>query len=235
MLFFFIWSIGLLFKKKWLLAAIVYALSISIKLVPLLFLPLFIKYFGAKKSILFYGVVGVTTVLLVLPFHSPDLADNYMQTIGLWFSNFEFNAGLYNAIKKVAVNFDAKPWELIKVYGKITPIMVIAAVAIFTFFRDNKKISTLLTSMLWVLSLYYFLSATVHPWYIIFLVLLSLFTEFRFPLVWSLVIVLSYWAYSNEGFKENYWLLFIEYFAVYGFLAYEIVRLHNKKLLFSNN
>lgn len=235
MLFFFIWSMYLLCSKKWLLAAIVYALSISIKLVPLLFLPLFLKYFGFKKSMLFYAVVGITTALLVLPFYSPDFANNYMETVGLWFSNFEFNAGLYNAIKKVAVSFDAKPWELIKDYGKITPIVVIASVALFMFFRDNKKISSLLTSMLWVLTIYYFLSATVHPWYIIFLVVLSLFTEFRFPLVWSLTVILSYWAYSNAGFKENYWLLSVEYIAVYGFMFYEIVRLHNKKILFSKN
>ncbi|MCK0188863.1 polyprenol phosphomannose-dependent alpha 1,6 mannosyltransferase MptB [Arenibacter sp. F20364] len=235
MLFFFIWAMYLLCNKKWLLAGIVYALSISIKLVPLLFLPLFLKYFGFKKSMLFYAVVGITTVLLVLPFYSPDFADNYMQTVGLWFSNFEFNAGLYNAIKKAAVNFGSKPWELIKDYGKITPIIVIASVSLITFFRDNKKISSVLTSMLWVLTLYYFLSATVHPWYIIFLVLLSLFTEFRFPMVWSLSIILSYWAYSNEGFTENYWLLFVEYITVYGFMTYEIVRLHNKKLLFSKN
>ena len=235
MLFFFIWSIYLLVNKKWLLAAVVYALSISVKLVPLLFLPLFLKYFGFKKSIVFYGIVGVTSVLLLIPFYSPDFADNYMQTVGLWFSNFEFNAGFYNALKKVAINFDAKPWELIKVYGRITPIIVIASVVLFTFLRDNKKISGLLTSMLWVLTLYYLLSATVHPWYIIFLVVLCLFTEFRFPLVWSLSIILSYWAYSNEGFRENYWLLFIEYIVVYGFMSYEIVRLHNKKLLFSKN
>lgn len=235
MLFFFIWSMCLLCNKKWLLAAIVYALSISIKLVPLLFLPLFLKYFGIKKSMLFYAVVGITTVLLVLPFYSLDFANNYIDTVGLWFSNFEFNAGFYNAIKKVAVNFDAKPWELIKDYGKITTIIVIAAVALFTFFRDNKKISSVLTSMLWVLALHYFLSATVHPWYIIFLVVLSLFTEFRFPLVWSLTVILSYWAYSNAGFKENYWLLSVEYIAVYGFMFYEIVRLHNKKMLFSKN
>lgn len=235
MLFFFIWSIYLLFHKKWVLAAVVYAFSISIKLVPILFLPLFLKYFGIKKSLLFYGVVGITSVLLVIPFYSPEFTDNYIQTVGLWFSNFEFNASLYNVIKKVAVNFNAKPWELIKDYGKITPIIVIALVGLFTFLRDNKKITTLLTSMLWVLTLYYFLSATVHPWYIIFLLVLSLFTEFRFPIVWSFSIILSYWAYSIPGFKENYWLLSIEYIAVYGFMIYEILRLYNKKLLFHKN
>lgn len=232
MLFFFVWSIYLLYNKKWQLAAIVYALSISIKLVPLLFLPLFISYLGFKKSLLFYAVVGLSSLIMVFPFFSLDFLENYTHTVGLWFSNFEFNAGFYNLVKNTAVQFNAKPWELIKDYGKITPVVVIVTVGLFTFLRDNKKTVVFLTSMLWVLTVYYFLSATVHPWYIIFLVLLTLFTEFRFPLVWSLSVVLSYWAYSVAGFKENYLLLTIEYLAVYGFMTYEIVRLYNKKQLF---
>lgn len=235
MLFFFIWSLCLLFHKKWLWAAMVYALSISIKLIPLLFLPLFLKYFGLKKSILFYSVVGITTVLLLLPFYSLDFANNYLHTVGLWFSNFEFNAGFYNVVKNVALNFGARPWELIKDYGRIMPLAVMVSIALLTFFRENKKMTNLMVSMLWMLTLYYFLSTTVHPWYIIFLVALGLFTEFRFPMVWSLGIILSYQAYSNEGFKENYWLLTVEYITVYGFMLYEIVRLHNKKILFSKN
>ena len=232
MLFFFIWSIYLLYNKKWQLAAIIYALSISVKLVPLIFLPLFVSYLGIKKSLLFYAIVGLSSLLLVSPFFSLDFLDNYTHTVGLWFSNFEFNAGFYNLVKNIAIQFNAKPWELIKDYGKITPVVVIVTVGVFTFLRDNKRTVAFLTSMLWVLTVYYFLSATVHPWYIIFLVLLALFTEFRFPLVWSLSVVLSYWAYSVEGFKENYLLLTVEYLAVYGFMAYEIVRLYNKKQLF---
>ncbi|HUH47411.1 MAG TPA: glycosyltransferase 87 family protein [Arenibacter sp.] len=235
MLFLFIGALYLLFQKKQSLAAVVYALSISIKLVPLIFLPLFLGYFGFRRSIPFYGIIGSVCLLLLLPFYAPEFIANYSRTIGLWFSNFEFNASLYNLVKHIGVQWNAKPWELIKTYGKITPWIIISAVALIAFIRDNKKMDPLITSMLWILSLYYFLSATVHPWYVIFLILLCLFTEFRFPLVWSLTIILSYSAYSNEGFKENNLLLFIEYIAVYGFMIYEIVRLQNKKRLFHKN
>ncbi|MCM4166910.1 hypothetical protein KCTC52924_01765 [Arenibacter antarcticus] len=235
MLFFFIWSLYLVHQNKWILAGVLYALSISIKLVPLIFLPLFIKYYGFKKSVLFYAVVGGVSILLALPFYAPEFITNYSQTIGLWFSNFEFNAGIYNLVKYIGVQWDAKPWELIKTYGKITPIIIISWVALITFIRNNKKVNTLIISMLWILSFYYFLSATVHPWYIIFLVLLSLFTEFRFPLIWSITIFLSYWAYSNPEYKESTILLIIEYIAVYGFMIYEIIRLQNKNLLFHKN
>lgn len=235
MLFLFITSIYLLVQKKWSWAAVLYALSISIKLVPLIFLPLFLKYFGLKKSILFFSIIGGICLLLLLPFYVPEFIANYSRTIGLWFSNFEFNAGFYNLVKHIGIHWNAKPWELIKTYGRITPWIVISSVALITYIRENNKVNTLITSMLWILSLYYFLAATVHPWYIIFLILLCLFTEFKFPIVWSLTIVLSYWAYSNEGFKENLLFLFIEYIAVYGFMIYEIVRLQNKNLLFHKN
>ncbi len=235
MLFFFVWAMYLLSVNKLILGGAVYALSISIKLVPLLFLPLFLKYLGIKRSMPFYAAVGVTALILWLPFYTPEFVANYTKTIGLWFTNFEFNAGLYNGIKHVALQFDAKPWELIKSYGHITPIATLVLVALFTFLPNNQKLTTLFTSMLWLLTLYYFMSTTIHPWYLIFLLLLSLFTEFRFAMVWSAVVVLSYFAYSQTPFKEHMGLIAIEYIVVFGFIVYEIVKLKGKKLLFHKN
>lgn len=222
MLFFFIWAMHLISVKKWTLAAIPYALSISVKLVPLIFLPLFLKHLKIKQTLLFYIIIGVLSLVLTLPFFAPEFITNYSQTVGLWFFNFEFNAGFYNALKKVAVQFDAKPWELIKSYGKITVFLLIGIVLLFTVLAKNQKLQRLITSMLWILTIYYLLSATVHPWYIIFLVLLSVFTTYRFAIVWSAAAVLSYYAYAQIEWKEHLGLLAVEYIAVYGFLAYEI-------------
>ena len=235
MLFFFIWAIHLLSQQRFALAALPYALSICVKLVPLLFLPLFLTHLKFKKSMLFYLLVGAACVACFVPFYSPVFLDNYGQTIGLWFSNFEFNAGLYNGIKQIAIGFDAKPWELIKTYGKLVPVLTVLFILAFTFFRKNEKLGVLLTSMLGVLAFYYFLSATVHPWYIIFLVLLGVFTEYRFAVLWSLMVVLSYFAYSNPEFMENLWLLALEYFVVFGFLAYEIFNPKRPKTIFHKN
>ncbi|WP_027077074.1 hypothetical protein [Maribacter antarcticus] len=228
MLFFFVWSMYLLSVNKWQWAAVVLACSISVKLVPLLFLPLFLTHFGLKRSILFYILVGLTLVVLFTPFYTSEFIHNYSKTIGLWFSNFEFNAGLYNAVKQIAIHFDAKPWELIKTYGKITPVLTIGIILLFTFLRKNQDLRVLLSSMMWVLTLYYFLSATVHPWYLIFLVTLSIFTTYRYAVVWSAAVVLSYFAYSQLGFKESLYLLAIEYITIYGLIIYEIGMHRNK-------
>lgn len=235
MLFFFVWALYLLSLQKYVLAAIPYALSICVKLVPILFLPLFLKHLGLKRSSGFYAIVGTVCLVLTMPFYTSEFISNYTDTVGLWFSNFEFNAGLYNGIKQIAVMLGEKPWELIKTYGKITPFLIFFAVMLVTFLRSNQKISVLITSMLWILTLYYLVAATVHPWYIIFLVLLSVFTEYRFALIWSLVVVLSYFAYSNPDFKENLWLLAIEYILVYVFLVYEIFSPKGQKTIFRKN
>lgn len=235
MLFFFVWSLYMFSIKKWSLAGIPYALAISIKLVPLLFLPLFVKYLGFKKSVLFYLIVGGVSLALLLPFYSSEFINNYSQTVGLWFSNFEFNAGPYNLIEKIAVYFDAKPWEFIKSYGKVTPYVTIVLALLFAFLKVDKNLKNLVVAMLWVLTVYYFMSTTVHPWYIIFLLPLCIFTDFRFPIVWSAMVILSYYAYSQTDFKENPWLLAIEYISVIGFMCYEIFKLNRQNPFFRKN
>ncbi|RDY59427.1 mannosyltransferase [Flagellimonas nanhaiensis] len=233
MLFFFVCALFLISKKKWLLATPFYAASIMVKLVPILFLPLFLKYFGFKKSIWFYALIGLSCLIFLLPFYSPVFINNYSETVGLWFSNFEFNAGVYNITKKISVEyFDAKPWKLIKVYGKLVAGLVILGALLLTFLRKNNNLPHLIGSMLILLTGYYFLSSTVHPWYIVFLVTLSIFTQYRFAMLWSFLVILSYFAYSNPDFKENLWLLAIEYFLVFGFLIYEIKYKQGKKLHF---
>jgi hypothetical protein len=133
-------------------------------------------------------------------------------------------------VKKIGVTyFDAKPWKLIKTYGKITPYIIIGVVLLFSLFRKNEKLTGLINSMLWVMTIYYILSAIVHPWYIVFLVFLSIFTRYRFALLWSGFVILSYWAYSNPDYKEHLGLLWFEYLAIFAFISYEISILFNKK------
>ena len=82
------------------------------------------------------------------------------------------------------------------------------------------------------ISFYYFTTTTMHPWYLATLVILSVFTNYRFPIIWSFVIILSYQAYANNPWQENIWLMVFEYFIVYGYLSWEIIQ--NKKKYFVN-
>ncbi|WP_340077392.1 mannosyltransferase [Leptobacterium sp. I13] len=222
MIFFLVWGLYLLHIEKWRYAALVMALSVSVKLIPLLFLPLVFQKLGWKKSIIFYTIIGIVNFLLFLPFLSPQFIQNYTETTALWFTNFEFNGSFYYLIRELG--YHIKGYNIIRVFGKITPYILLAFVLAMAFLRKSKSTSQLITAMLFSLFFYYAIATVVHPWYIATLVILSLFTKYRFPLVWSFVIILSYIAYGNADYKENYPLLFIAYGMVYGYFLYEVIK-----------
>ena len=237
MLFFLVWALYLLQKRKWVWAAVLLGVSVSVKLLPLLFLPLFFNYFlknkkgesdssleftslGIKKLILFYTVCLLTVIVTFSPFFSSEFLQNFTTTIGLWFQNFEFNASVYYIIRWIG--FQTVGWNIIATVGKVLPLIVIAFILILTFFRRNETLPKLITAMLFGVSFYFLLSTTVHPWYVATPLLLCLFTKYRFPIVWSAVVILSYSAYGANGFNENLWLVAVEYLVVIGYAIWEI-------------
>ncbi|WP_299260490.1 mannosyltransferase [uncultured Aquimarina sp.] len=233
MIFFIIWSLYLLQKGYWYWAAIALALSVSVKLIPLLFLPLFFQKFIINsdnlnltyrflKLIGFYCIVIITTVLLFAPFLSLEFISNFGETIGLWFQNFEFNASIYYIIRWVG--YQTIGWNIIGTVGKILPLIVIGILLLLTFLRKNKNTNQLITVMMIGICSYYFLSTTVHPWYLAVPLALCIFTKYKFPIWWSFVIIFSYTAYIHPDFKENLWFVALEYSIVFGIFIFEVFK-----------
>ena len=222
MIFFLVWSLYLLNLGKWKFAAVILACSVSLKLIPLLFLPLLFQKLGFKKSILFYIIVFSTTLVTFLPFYDIAIISNYSNSVGLWFQRFEFNASLYYIARAIGYLF--RGYNEIAIIGTYIPIIVFLFTLGITFFKTNKTTTQLIVAMLLVLTFYYFTATTVHPWYIATLLILSIFTKYKFPLVWSFVIVLSYLAYLNKNNTENLYIVGLEYLIVYGFLIFEIIK-----------
>jgi hypothetical protein len=84
----------------------------------------------------------------------------------------------------------------------------------------------------WVLILltYFLFTTTLHPWYVTTLLAFALFTGFRFPLLWTYLVVLTYFGYTQQGYRENLALVAIEYALVFGYFVYEV--LWRRKYLF---
>ncbi|MEY8850136.1 glycosyltransferase 87 family protein [Psychroserpens sp. XS_ASV72] len=231
MVFFLIWSLYLLHQNRWQWAAIVFGLSISVKLMPLLFLPLFLKYFKKdsnskidfKRLVSFYLVVGLTIIILFIPFFNFEFIQNYTQTVALWFNNFEFNASIYYVVREIGYLF--RGYNEIAIIGKILSAIILLIVLVLSLRKNNSDIKILIRNMLIAFTIYLFLSTTVHPWYVTTLLALSIFTNYKYPIVWSAVIILSYLAYlgTNKADKsENLWLIAMEYVIVYGFFIWEL-------------
>ena len=211
-------SIYLLLKKKWIWAAVLFGLSVSVKLLPLVLLPLFFHYFRKQerlniyKLIAFYGITFLTVVITFLPFFSVELIQNFGDSVALWFNKFEFNASIYYLIRWIG--FQTVGWNIIGVAGKILPIVILVTILGFSFFRNNNSEKTLFVSMLSALSIYFLLSTTVHPWYVVTPLAISIFTHYKYLLVWSFTMILSYSAYGINGFNEQLWLVGLEYVLV---------------------
>jgi alpha-1,6-mannosyltransferase len=233
MLFFLVWALYLIHKGKWFWAAVLIGISVSVKLLPLLLLPLFYKHLAPKgfftkgfwKMKKFYWVIFGTIAIAFSPFLSKAFLYNFGATIGLWFQSFEFNASVYYIIRWIG--FQTVGWNIIGTVGLILPLVVIFCVILLTFYRKNNTTQQLITGMLLAVSIYFLLSTTVHPWYVATPLLLSVFTKYKFPLVWSFMVFLSYAAYSAEGFSENLALVAIEYSAVIAVALWEFFQ--NKK------
>lgn len=247
MLFFLIIGLYKLHQQKSNLAAIFIGCAISVKLIPLLFLPLFCQWFIWKnpskkipffqqikrenlwKLISFYSIIFVVTILLFFPFFSIEFIENYTKSVGLWFNTFEFNASFYYLFREIGYLF--RGYNEIAIIGKITTICSIIFLVIITIYRDNKTFKNLITSMLFGISFYYIFSSTVHPWYMATPLLLGIFTKYKFPIIWTFVVILSYQAYSNLFWKENLWIIAFEYILLFSYVICEIEKHFTKKMI----
>ena len=222
MIFFLALSLYYIIKNKWGRSALFFAISVSVKLIPLLFLPVFIKKLGVKKIFLFVVLVLLLNVLFFVPFMSVELYDNFMKSIHLYFQNFEFNASIYYVIR--AIGFQVKGYNIIHSVGKVTPIIIVVLVLILSFVRNNKESKTMIVTMLFSICIYYSFASIVHPWYIAIPLFLSIFTNYTFPLVWSFLVILSYAAYQDTTYQENLYLVAVEYVIVYATAFLELIK-----------
>ena len=215
-------SLFFIIQKRCFIGGIFMGISVAIKLLPLLIIPVFYKYLDWRKFSLFCLGIGLSSVFFWVSFWEGNMASQYKNTIDLWFTTFEFNGSLYNILR--AIGYKLKGYNIIRKLGQVTPFIVIGLVGIFTFIRSNRTAESLIKSILFSLSCYFFISTTVHPWYIINLLFFGILSGYAYPLVWSLTVFWSYSVYGNSGFEVNTTIQFFEYLIVYGVLFYELVR-----------
>ena len=219
MIFFLLVAIYFFLTRKYIISALALAFSIGSKLLPLIFLPLLIRRIWGKQLLIYYVLTGVFTVVLFLPLINSDLIRGMTSSLSLYFQRFEFNASIYYLLREAG--FYLKGYNTIHVLGKYLAVAAFILIMGYALIHKPKRVR-LPEAMLWVMMIYCLLTTTLHPWYLATVVLLSVFTPFRFPVLWSFMVFVTYVGYSEVGFQENLTLTALEYTFVFVFMLYEI-------------
>jgi alpha-1,6-mannosyltransferase len=227
LIFFLLLSLYQLHFQRHLIAAVPFAFAVGTKLLPLMFLPFVWRKLGLKRFAAFGGVLLITLVLLFYPLLSLGVLQKFWQSIDLYFQRFEFNASVYYLLRWVG--FRLTGYNQIAVIG---PLLSVATVGIILSMAAVKKLGSvrrLAGYMAAALTVYLFLTTTVHPWYITTLVALTAMSQFRFAIVWSCLSIFSYSAYRSSTYTENLWLVLLEYTLVGLWLVAELYLYRQQK------
>ena len=217
MILFVLLAIYFFHKNGYVLSAFFMALAIATKLIPLILLPPLLKKVGFRKAISYYLWTGLFTVLLFLPILDFELIKGMSSSLSLYFQKFEFNAGFYYLVREIG--YWVTGYNIIATSGRALAILSFVSILVYSFVQKERHLPGI---FLWILFIYLFFTTTVHPWYVIPLLSLSVFTKYRFSVVWSYFAFFTYFGYTREGYTEPLLLIAIEYVVVFGWIVWEM-------------
>lgn len=199
------------------------ALSIGTSPLPLLVLPLFVRRLGWKLGLLYSALTLGCTALLFVPFPDADLVQHVSTNLNRYVQNEAFNASIYYLIRQVGYWFTG--YNIIGKSSLTLQLLIILSI-VYVALRSpsHPSVSSIAFSVLLTLTVYWLLSTTVHPWYITSLLIPALFTRFRYPFVWSALIVVSYATCQTQPYQEQLWLTALEYIGVAAYALWEYRR-----------
>lgn len=222
MIFFFLLALHWGAKSKSPLSAGAMALSVASKMVSLLALPFLLRQLGIRSAILYYLIFGAVATLLFVPLLNGAILHNFGDSLDLYFRQFEFNASLYYVARWVG--YQQTGFNKISLIGPVLASVAALIILLSALLSRHKSWDKLPQALLFAVCTYLFFSTTVHPWYLCMPVALSVFSRYRFAVMWSGVAVWSYHKYAQPGLPENLWITGAAYVVVYVFLLWEWLR-----------
>lgn len=240
MVFFGLLAVWFWGRQKRVFSAGALALAVGTKLLPLMALPLVLRWSGrtppgsriagprsgdpgrpsATAGLIYVAWVMGLTVCLFLPFASVALVQHLGASLNLYVRKFEFNGSVYNLVR--ATEHWLNGYNKVQHMGLWLSGLTVPGILVLALSSNRRMADSFANWLLLTGSLYFGLATTVHPWYIGSLVALSVFSRYRFALVWSGMAWLSYSAYRTIPVAENLWLIGLEYLVVAGVGVYEL-------------
>ena len=216
MTFFLIGLIWMLMLSRPLSASALMAMAILTKILPVIAFPFLLRRIGWGRTLLLAGisaaVVGTTIWLVV----GLEFLPNVQSSLRLYFNHFEFNAGVFYFLKWLTGDH----YYLVQ---RFLPYLVGVGILLAAWRERDRIWRGFAVAVMFALAAYQMASPVVHPWYITPLVALCALGPFRFPVVWTFFLPLTYIAYYYPGVQEQTWVLVLEYVVLTAVLLYEWV------------
>ncbi|MGB0404200.1 MAG: hypothetical protein ACPGEG_08895, partial [Salibacteraceae bacterium] len=206
------------FKKQPIISAVFFGMAVSIKLIPLLFIPLLWQYLKTKNWLLYGIITALVNVVLFLPYLTPEFIENFGSSIQLYFKSFQFNSFVYSIV------MDFSPVFIQKWVAVLLLIFPLLALSWFSFSKTS-MLKNMPAKMGMAQSFYYFFAAVIHPWYLSTIIMLTSFHPVKYILVWSYVIGLSYFTYRTVPYEEAPLLVALEYVLLFTVLFIDWIQL----------
>ncbi len=219
MVCFTLWTAYFLFKEKYIAAGLMYSMSISSKILPLMFGPLILFYLWRKKEGLSFFISSGLSLLALfgLMLVGSDVG-HLLSSINLYFQSFEFNASLYYFFRWLGfIMYDYNRIAFIGPALAMFSLLVILGISWKILSHKISESRTLehhfLKAIAFIFCTYLLCTTTVHPWYLSLPLAFAIFSaQLRIPiLLWTFLIFLSYSAYDTDPVQEHGIILFIEY------------------------
>lgn len=184
-------------KPRW--ASVALGAAAMVKLYPLVLFPLLIRRYGWRG--LWPGVLFMAG--MSLPYAAVYVIPQVLESLRLYTSLFEFNAGLYFGVKELLMWVTGSDWS--KTLGPVMSGAYAAALPL-VYWIDARRDWPLSRAMLVVLGLFLVLTTTVHPWYLLaVLPLLPLQRRVGWHWVWLATFSMgTYMLYRPDG-ASWYW------------------------------
>jgi alpha-1,6-mannosyltransferase len=193
-------------KEKFVVGAVIFAIAVNVKLTPLIVLPMVMHWKGVIIAMRFWILTSFFSGALIGLYLWPSMAPNFLQSIQLYFSNFEFNSSVFSLLQwggQFIWGHDSigivGPW-----LSRISTFIIIV-LALRQPLKNDQKFFTF---SLAAYTVFLAFSTTVHPWYIIVPMGIMVFTKYRFYWVWSYFVIWSYAFYEIQlAGWSNDWMI----------------------------
>jgi hypothetical protein len=190
------------------LSGVMLSLAASIKIFPIILLLFIPKYLGFKSSLKYIAITLLVFCISMIPIY--PFQQHVMDSLHLYYGKFEFNGSiflLWKALDYFRFGFD----NVDHIAKWLSGAFILIALYLY-FTQKNQDQTSFIKSLFGLWLGYLLLSTTVHPWYVVPLILPGLLIDEYWIIVWSGITILSYaWYDKQMNGISQYVFILVEY------------------------